>query len=63
VAHQLANNSYILKELLVWDGDPLSFIFPYVIHDLTILSNQLVFLAGGPQNQNVRHLARLHCWP
>jgi hypothetical protein len=39
VGHQLAKNSYISKELLVWDGDTFSFMFPYAIPHLTILSN------------------------
>jgi ribonuclease HI len=40
VAHSLARHVYESKENLVWNGDPPKFILPFVILDVTILSNK-----------------------
>jgi hypothetical protein len=39
VAHLLAKLSFDSKETLVWKGDPLDFILPSLIADVTMLSS------------------------
>jgi hypothetical protein len=37
VAHQLAKYVYQTKENFIWEGDPPSFLLPFVINDVTIV--------------------------
>ena len=37
VAHELAKASYNSQSIVSWDGDPPSFILPFVINDVTVL--------------------------
>jgi ribonuclease HI len=39
VAHQMAKYSYDTKESHAWDGDPPDFILPFIIRDVTLLTN------------------------
>jgi hypothetical protein len=36
--NELVKFAYSSKETYVWDGDPLCFILPHVIQDVTLLS-------------------------
>ena len=40
VAHHLAKHAYDNQLEFSWEGDPSSFLLPYVLHDVTLLTNK-----------------------
>jgi hypothetical protein len=53
VAHELAQWAFVSKAICIWVDSPLSFIFPILSNDVTMLSDEWKFARRHFQKKNV----------